>query len=277
MFLYIFLILWINICYAKDVKNVAILLVTAPKKRPELTRSASDLLVALKNIPDNIAIKEIVFTKGCVEGCEHVELDNVVKQFKEEFPHITISTPTFVPDDDDLFMDREWSRDYYSGLFDDIRVGDFYYERYLKHIRINFFFISSAKYLYNKADIDYVLFMEDDLTYQPDAFINVGKLIERTNSSILYSKIAHTHRRGTPYSHLKDFVLDCRIDVTHRVGYYGILRSREQLKIYLTHMKFCGLTECGDTLSKQLCQASDKMVSVIECTKHFGPNKRMPK
>ena len=79
-------------------------------------------------------------------------------------------------------------------------------------IRINFFFISSAKYLYNKADIDYVLFMEDDLTYQSDAFINVGKLIERTNSGILYSKIAHTHRRGTPYSHLKDFVLDCRID-----------------------------------------------------------------
>ena len=263
-------------CHSVETKSISIILLTAPKKRPELTRSARDLFDAIKNCPDDVVIKEIVFVKGCMTGCNHTELDEVIKKFKSHFPHIEISTPTFIPDGDDIVMGKKWSEEYYSSLFDDVRVGDMFYKRYLKHMRVNFYFLSASKYLYEKAECDFILFTEDDLTYRTDTFSSIRKLMDRTDGEILFSKITHYHGWDQLFKSKKDFVGYCRLGLTSTVGYYGLLRSREQLRIYITHMKFSKLTESGDTLSEQLCWAENKKLSVIKTSKHFGHNKWIP-
>ena len=275
--IFIFLCFCLTKSYSIEPKSISIILLTAPKKRPELTRSARDLFDAIKNCPDDVVIKEIVFVKGCMNGCDHPELDEVIKKFKLHFPHIEISTPTFIPDDDDIVMGKKWSEEMYESLYPDIRVYDFYYDKYLKHMRVNFYFLSASKYLYEKAECDFILFTEDDITYKKNTFSSIRKLMDRTNDDILFSKIAHgSNKKNKIYGRKRDFVGDCRSKLTHIVGYYGLLRSREQLRIYITHMKFSKLTESGDTLSEQLCWAENKKLSVIKTSKHFGWRKVIP-
>ena len=274
--IFIFLCFCLTKSYSIQPKSISIILLTAPKKRPELTRSARDLFDAIKNCPDDVVIKEIVFVKGCMNGCDHPELDEVIKKFKLHFPHIEISTPTFIPDDDDIVMGKKWSEEMYESLYPDIRVYDFYYDKYLKHMRVNFYFLSASKYLYEKAECDFILFTEDDIRYRANTFSSIRKLMDRTNDDILFSKIAHYHGTDNLYRKNNDYIAHCRLGITGWPGYYGLLRSREQLRIYITHMKFSKLTESGDTLSEQLCLASNKKLSIIKSLTHFGKYKRIP-
>ena len=54
--------------------NIAILMLTAPKTRPELTRTMRDVYRMLDNKPSNANITAFYITKGC-NGCNHPEYD----------------------------------------------------------------------------------------------------------------------------------------------------------------------------------------------------------
>ena len=52
-------IFFISSVLSLENKTLSIIMVTSPKKRPELTRSAKDLIIALKNCPKELIIDEI--------------------------------------------------------------------------------------------------------------------------------------------------------------------------------------------------------------------------
>ena len=258
-------------------KKLSIVLLTHPKKRPELTRTMQDITEAIKNCPNGLIIDEMVFVKGCIYGCQHDELERSIKEFEKNFPNIKIAVPNFTPKEDDVYMSKEWSKDFYESLWQDIQFASFSYSNYIKHMTVNFYFLSSAEYIYNKNTTDFVLFIEDDVIYDKNTFsIILNLMYQNDDEKYIYSKISN-NQNIREFRGMRKGIISCRPDYPYRAGFYGVLRSMEQLRIFIVHMKFSGHSECGDTISETLCTASSKSISLFEISRHFGHDPQIPK
>ena len=141
---------------------------------------------------------------------------------------------------------------------------------------VNYYFVSSAKYLYEKNEDDFVLFLEDDLLYQENTFDVVLTLMNKNNNKdLIYSKMAN-NRDIKHFKGMRKYTRNCRQNYRIQYGYYGILRSFEQLRIFVSSMKFMGHVECGDAVSENLCISLSKNVSALEVARHFGRDKTIP-
>ncbi|EDR27993.1 hypothetical protein EDI_265880 [Entamoeba dispar SAW760] len=255
--------------------NLSIVLVTHPKRRPELTRSIRDLVEALKNVPEGLNIKELVMIKGCVRGCEYKEMDDALEKIKKELPSIPVKTPTYKYTSIDGVGGEEWMRDSLSAVWGDTTKGDWEPTTYQKHITINFFFIEALKRIYKDESIDYVLLAEDDQLYEKDTFHHVLKLIQTRPKNQCYAKIAWCPYRWCSYYGQKRFTVDTSKEFAW--GAWGNMRSKEELGFFLRWLKFTRFFESEDTLGSFLCQALKKNIEVDNVSYHFGHDRTIPK
>ena len=176
----IILFLFVTFTLSLKSEKLTIILVTAPKKRPELTKTINDLNNALKNIPNELDVSDIIFIKGCVNGCQHPELDYAIDLIKQNHPQIKITIPNFSPTIQDGLFFEEWMLDSLSSVWKRTSklATDWSSHRYRKHMIINFYFINAMKYVYENINFDYLLLSEDDQTYKNDFFYSIVELIK---------------------------------------------------------------------------------------------------
>ena len=259
MYIFLFtLILFVNS------SSLSIILLSSPKKRPELSKTALDLENALKaNKGNNIIVTKILFVKGCLNGCDFKEFDEVIEHFKIELKEIDIDIPQFYPTEQDGLFLQEWFKDSLAGTW-----------IYIKHLTINFYFIQSLKKIYINSDDDFVLMSEDDQTYEEQTFKAIRSLIDIRNEKRLYSKISWCHHSWCKKVNTKKFTIECKKDSAF--GAFGTLRNRKELGIFLRYLKFSRFVESEDTLAEYLCRSLDMQVVVYNVSKHFGRDKMIP-
>ena len=271
------LFFFITITQSTKPEKLTIILVTAPKKRPELRKSINDLSNALNNTPDELLVSEIVFVKGCLNDCNHPDLDYAIDLIKTNFPTIKITTPQFVPTSQDGITLDEWVLDTLSSVWTRTSklATDWSEVRYQKHMTINFYFIEAMKYVYEKTDSDYVLLSEDDQTYKENTFSSVLELMKIQNKNRIFSKISWDQNGWYGYKGVEKFTARCKKNFVH--GAYGVLRSRKELRMFLKWVKFSRRFESEDSLGHYLCEFMDGVVEVKHCSLHFGWLKEIPK
>ena len=272
-----FLFLCIQLTHSSEVKTLTIILLTAPKKRPELTRTIEDLTEEMNNLPEGLVINEIVFVKGCVDECEHPELDKAIETIRKNNPSIKITLPQYNPQPTDGIRFENWFYDSLESVWprNPDEPTDWSVDKYRKHMIINFFFLNAMKDVYKQGKCDYVLLSEDDQTYKKNVFHKVYKLMNSQNKNRVFSKIAWEKSGKFGYRKEKEFTAQC-VDTTV-FGAWGTLRSMEELKIFLNWVKFSRINESEDTLGYYLCKYLEGEVEVIKSSVHFGWSKRIPK
>ena len=137
-----------------------------------------------------------------------------------------------------------------------------------KHMIINFYFINALKYVYEETTSDYILFLEDDQSYEPDTFSNVYTLMTKENPKRHYSKISWCQEKYCQLRGKTEFTVNCNEYFV--LGAWGAMRSRSEMKTFLRWMKYARYFESEDTLSSWLCSALDKQVDVYHTSTHFG-------
>ena len=273
----IILFLFVTFTLSLKSEKLTIILVTAPKKRPELTKTINDLNNALKNIPNELDVSDIIFIKGCVNGCQHPELDYAIDLIKQNHPQIKITIPNFSPTIQDGLFFEEWMLDSLSSVWKRTSklATDWSSHRYRKHMIINFYFINAMKYVYENINFDYLLLSEDDQTYKNDFFYSIVELIKTDKKRRIFSKISWDQNGWFGYKGVERFTAKCTKNFVH--GAYGVLRSKKELKMFLKWMKFSRIFESEDTLGYYLCESLDGVVEVKHVSLHFGWLKEIPK
>ena len=251
-------------------KTLSIVLLTAPKKRPELTKTIKDLSIALENVPKGLKVTEIVFVKGCIHGCDHKELEDAIQLMKEKFPNIKITVPTFKQKESDGIENEPWIYEHYSTLWKRAAPlsGEWTYDLFKKYMIVNFYFYEALNYVYDNTNVDYVLLSEDDQTYTKDTFQTLQQLMNYKNPKRIFSKISWCQEHWCPFKGQKRFTVDCTKEFVW--GAWGVMRSRKELRMFIRWMKFSKFTESEDTLGYYLCQNFDGNVEVDHVSLHFG-------
>ncbi|BFU26322.1 hypothetical protein EHI_120260 [Entamoeba histolytica HM-1:IMSS] len=253
---------------------MSIILLSHPKRRPELTRSIRDLVEALKDVPKGLNIKEIVMVKGCVKGCNFKEMDDAIEKIKKELPYIPVKIPTYNYKSIDGVNEEEWVQDSLSAVWADTTKREWEPTTYKKHMTVNFFFIEELKKVYNDKSTDYVLLAEDDQLYEKDTFKHILKLIQTRPDNQCYAKIAWCPYRWCSHYGQKRFTANTSKDFAW--GAWGNLRSKEELGLFLRWLKFTRFFESEDTLGSFLCQALKRNIEVDNVSYHFGHDKTIP-
>ena len=254
--------------------TLGIIILSAPKKRPELRKTVSDLKVALMNKPNDLKVTEIQFVKGCRNGCDFPDFDEAVSEYRKAFPETQITTPTYTPKDTDGIDNQEWHFDSLAGVWNLVKQQDWAIGIYRKYLTVNYYFFSALQYFYAKTNVDYVLMLEDDQTFKPNAFDDVQILINSKNKNRIHSRISWPQFHWIKYRGQYVFTIECRRD--HPWGAFGTLRSRKELGLFLRWIKFSRMTESEDTLADFLCSGLRGEVEVRFVSHHFGRDIRIP-
>ena len=260
-----------------NVINLSLILVSGPKKRPELKKSINDLSNAMNNMPEGLKVSEIVFVKGCLNDCNHPDFDYAIDLIQKNHPNIKITTPHFIPTPQDGITLDEWVLDTLSSVWKRTSklATDWTEIRYQKHMTINYYFIEAMKYVYKETDSDYVLLSEDDQTYKENTFSSVLELMKTNNKNRIFSKISWDQNGWYVYKVVERLTARCKKNFVH--GAYGVLRSRKELRMFLKWVKFSRRFESEDSLGHYLCEFMDGVVEVKHCSLHFGWLKEIPK
>ncbi|ELP83777.1 hypothetical protein EIN_470210 [Entamoeba invadens IP1] len=248
-------------------KTLSIIVVAGPKNRPMLKRSMRDLSEALKHLPRDLSVRNIFFIRGC-QNCTFSDMDDVVTEFSSTFDiSINVEELHFNPIEKDGTNFTDWVAEFYSAT--DLRNGNprWKWDRYLKHMRINYYFLNGLLKALSDAKSDYFLFAEDDQTYNLHAFNGVLELTNRSKTRRCYSKIAYQGRRPKNVT---------KFTVPSAFGAFGTLRSREEALIFVRLLKFVNRSESEDTLAEFFCKASKGHVEVNHVSRHFGWDKKLP-
>ena len=271
MFLLFILLFFI---YQINATTIGIIMVTSPKKRPELQRTLKDLAIALSNQPTNITVTDILLLKGCINDCHHLDLQDSLHLYHSLFPNISISSPHFSPFETDGTQKESWTFDALSSLWNSIRQPDWSYSTYQKYLIVNFYFLNGLQYLYQNTTVDYFLMLEDDQTFDKHLFTELNELIQENNPRRLFSKIAWCQLSWCIHVGDRRFTIDGRKDGVW--GAWGAFRSRNEIKMFLKWLKFSRMSESEDTLAERLNHDLETQVEVKHISHHFGRDNDIP-
>ena len=249
------------------------MLLTAPKRRPELTRSVKDIIAFIDNKPDNININAFYFTLGCV-NCSHPELNESIETLQKKHPWLNIVYyhPNAEEDDNyhvhsdivaEIFSTRAWRESYYI---------------LKKYFTVNYYFNKMANdALNNYPDTDLFITLEDDQYYNKNLLNMINDMVNKNkNNSVCYYKIAINKQ--------KNFY---GWDIGSKNGYYmgsynrlplwgnwGITRTYEQEQKFMRYVKFAQTYSCNDELAYLFCYIESRRIFVdSRISYHFGWDK----
>ena len=140
---------------------------------------------------------------------------------------------------------------------------------------VNFYFKRVTEYVSYETDYDYLLFSEDDQTYEPTVFNSIYELMNNKNPKRIYSKISWCQEHWCELRGKIRFTVDCNQNFVW--GAWGVLRSRKEFNMFLKWLKFSRTSESEDTLGYYLCVNLNGQVEVKQSSIHFGRFQNIPK
>ncbi|ELP88662.1 hypothetical protein EIN_389250 [Entamoeba invadens IP1] len=153
-----------------------------------------DLSIALDHVPEELSVRNIFFIRGC-QNCSFSDMDDIVTEFAMKYSKsINVEELHFSPTEKDGTNFTDWVADFYSAT--DLRNGNprWKWQRYMKHMKINYYFLSGLLKALSDSMSDYFLFAEDDQTYNVNTFDGVVELTNRNKTKRCYSKISYQGR-----------------------------------------------------------------------------------
>ena len=249
------------------------MMLTAPKRRPELTTSMKYIYRMLDNKPNNVIINAFYIVKGC-NCCNHSEYDNAIKLLNKNYPWLKVESFNLIPPLERYYgYDINSQKEFYSAMYHNSRRWNF--PRYNKFTIVTDYVKMIQLDAYNKyPETDIYISLEDDQTYDSDAInkiINVVNINSKNNNSC-YVKGAinnnHIYSGYTSEWRSKDYQL---------YGVWGIIRTKEEMKSFYKYVKFVYQNNCIDYLAYEYCKLTNKTIYAdASIMYHFGWDKKLP-
>ncbi|KAL7711831.1 Uncharacterized protein QTN25_010531 [Entamoeba marina] len=258
---------FISLCYAT--MELSFMLLAAPKIRPELDITMFGLLNAFNNANDQCKLNLFVL-KGC--DCSFPRLDEFVELFRKELPFVNVDIFNISSKNETLQYNFNFVDEMFHAIDHKHKRPDWYTPAKLKkHYIINFYFHSLAKYVYTTTQTDLFIFLEDDMTFDPEM---INKILNEYNQ---HDFDEFCTEKITPYTYSqKPNQPNIPYD-SKQWGYYGLMKTRRQLEQFFRYMKFSRYYESGDHLSGEFCKVLKKNFFTMNLSRHFGKDKTLPK
>ncbi|ELP93283.1 hypothetical protein EIN_056580 [Entamoeba invadens IP1] len=247
------------------------MMLSGPKRRPELTRSMRDFYIALQNKPLDVQIRHFIWGKGCAFGpCSHPEFDVAVNKTRSKFPWLDVIDFNFTQPINERDYMQEFLHDF-DAAYQESDRNDWTFKSFQKHMLVNYHFYTMVNWvLQNDKDTDYFMFAEDDQLYQPDFFKKISDYLSAHNIDDYCSgKVCLTHYR-------KDRKHTAP-PTQFALGWFGQFKSRKQMEMFLRFTKFSRYFDCGDAVTWFWCRTiQEGYYYGYDMSVHFGHWNPMP-